>query len=122
MEAVRRTRGGIDYIAKVLKVKRTVTTRAVFWRIPHTSGPDEISLKIGRYRRTESGEEVDVGTPKSELTLADDEFRELAEFLQNHYPALREGAKRYLVLGDELSGVELEQVRGLFANPNRAEV
>ncbi len=38
MEEVRRTSKGIDYIAKVLKVKKTVTTRAVFLRIPHKMG------------------------------------------------------------------------------------
>jgi glycerol-3-phosphate responsive antiterminator len=43
MEEVRRTSKGIDYIAKVLKVKKTVTTRAVFWRIPHKTGQDTIS-------------------------------------------------------------------------------
>ena len=78
MEEVRRTRKGIDYIAKVLKRKKTITTRAVFWKIPHTTHGDQISLKLGRYRRTDIGEEVDVGSPKSELTLEDDEFREVA--------------------------------------------
>jgi hypothetical protein len=38
MEEVRRTSKGIDYIAKVLKVKKTVTTRAVFLRILHKTG------------------------------------------------------------------------------------
>lgn len=122
MEEVRRTRKGIDYIAKVLKAKRTVTTRAVFWKIPHTTGRDDISLKLGRYRRTDTGEEVDVGTPKSELTLEDDEFRVLAEFLANHYEPLREGARRYLVLGDDLANVEVERVRALFGDPDRERV
>jgi hypothetical protein len=122
MDEVRRTNKGIDYIAKALKVKKTVTTRAVFWRIPHTTRNDEISLKLGRYRRTEAGEEVDVGAPKSELTLSDDEFRELADFLANHYAPLREGARRYLVLGEDVSDVEVEQVRALFSDPDRAKV
>ena len=119
VEKVRRTKKGIDYVAKVLKVKRTVTTRAVFWRIPHATRADEIKLKLGRYRPTEAGEEVDVGAPKSELTLADDEFRALADFLANHYEPLREGARRYLVLDSGLSSVQVEQVRALFGNPDR---
>lgn len=122
MEEVRRTSKGIDYIAKALKVKKTVTTRAVFWRIPHTNRDDEISLKLGRYRPTETGEEVEVGAPKSELTLSDDEFRELANFLANHYAPLREGARKYLVLGEDVSDVEVEQVRALFSDPDRAKV
>ena len=122
MQEVRRTRKGIDYIAKVLKVKKTVTTRAVFWRIPHKTEEDGISLKLGRYRRTEAGEEVDVGSPKSELTLEDDEFRELAGFLGNHYEPLREGARKYLVLDSDLSDVQVEQMRSLFGDSDREKV
>lgn len=122
MDEVRRTHKGIDYVAKVLKVKTTVTTRAVFWKIPHATQRDDISLKLGRYRRTDAGEEVDVGSPKSELTLADDELRALAEFLADHYEPLREGARKYLVLGSDLSDVEVEQLRSLFRDPDRDKV
>lgn len=122
MEEVRRTSKGIDYIAKVLKVKKTVTTRAVFWRIPNKTGKDTISLKLGRYRKTATGEEVDVGSPKSELTLEDDEFRELADFLSSHYEALREGAHKFVVLDSDLSDVQVEQVRLLFGDPDREKV
>jgi Domain of unknown function (DUF4263) len=122
MEEVRRTRQGIDYIAKVLKRKKTVITRAVFWKIPHTTRGDQISLKLGRYRRTDTGEEVDVGSPKSELTLDDDEFRELADFLANHHEPLREGARRYLLIGDGLSEDQVEQARALFGHPDQQEL
>jgi hypothetical protein len=122
MEEVRRTHKGIDYIAKILKVKKTVTTRAVFWRITHTTGQEDISLKLGRYRRTETGEEVDVGSPKSELTLDDYEFRQLAEFLANHYEPLRKGARKYVVLDRNLPNAQVEQLRSLFGDPDRAKV
>ncbi len=122
MEEVRRTRQGIDYIGKVLKTKKTVITRAVFWRIPHKTDQDSISLKLGRYRRTEAGEEIDVGAPKSELTLEDDEFRELAEFLGKHYPPLRQGVRKYLVLDSDLSDAQVDQVRLLFSDPDREKV
>ena len=122
MEEVRRTSKGIDYIAKVIKVKKTITTRAVFWRIPHKTEEDSISLKLGRYRRTETGEEVDVGSPKSELTLDDDEFRELADFLASHYEPLREGARKFVVLDSDLSSAQVEQVRSLFGDPDREKV
>ncbi len=119
MEEVRRTKNGIDYLAKVLKLKNTVTTRAVFWKIPHKTGGDQISLKLGRYRRTDTGEEVDVGAPKSELTLDDEEFRGLAEFLANHHEPLREGARKYVVVGDALSDEQVQQARALFGHPDR---
>jgi hypothetical protein len=119
MEEVRRTKAGIDYIAKVLKLKNTVTTRAVFWKIPHRTRGDQISLKLGRYRRTGTGEEVDVGAPKSELTLDDEEFRALSDFLADHHEPLRSGARKYLVLGDGLSEEQADQARALFAHPDR---
>src|SRR4051812_9903603 len=122
MEEVRRTSRGIEYVASALKQKSTVTTRAIFWKIPHTSGREDISLKLGRYRRTNTGEEVDVGAPKSELTMDDEEFRALAEFLSNHYEPLREGARRYLVLGKDLSHSQVEHMRALFADPDREKV
>ncbi len=122
MEEVRRTKAGIDYIAKVLKLKSTVTTRAVFWKIPHRTAGDQISLKLGRYRRTETGEEVDVGAPKSELTLDDEEFRALSDFLAEHHEPLRSGARKYLVLGDGLSEEQAEQARTLFAHPDREQL
>jgi len=122
MEEVRRTSKGIDYIAKVLKVKKTITTRAVFWRIPHKTEEDGISLKLGRYRRTEAGEEVDLGSPKSELTLDDAEFRELADFLASHYEPLREGARKFVILDSDLSNAQVEQVRSLFGDPDREKV
>src|SRR3954468_11751636 len=113
MEEVRRTRKGIEYLARALKEKWRVTPRAIFWKIPHSSGQEDISLKLGRYRRTNTGEEVDVGAPKSELTLDDEEFRALTGFLSNHYEPLREGARRYLVLGEDLSQSQVEQMRAL---------
>jgi hypothetical protein len=122
MDEVRRTRKGIEYIAAVLKQKSTVTTRAIFWKIPHTSGREDIRLKLGRYRRTDSREDVDVGAPSSELTLDDHEFRALTEFLTAHYEPLREGARKYLVLGDELSDTQVDQLRALFADPDREKV
>jgi len=122
MEEVRRTSKGIDYIAKVLKVKKTITTRAVFWRIPHKTDQDSISLKLGRYRRTAAGEEVDVGSPKSELTLDDEEFRELADFLASHHQPLREGVRKFVVLDSDLSDVEVEQLQSLFGDPDREKV
>ncbi len=77
---------------------------------------------LGRYRRTAVGEEVDVGSPKSELTLEDDEFRELADFLSSHYEPPREGARKFVVLNSDLSDVQVDQVRLLFGDSDREKV
>jgi len=122
MDEVRRTNKGINYIATVLKARATVTTRAIFWKIPHASDRDDIRLKLGRYRRTDIGEEVDVGQPRSELTLDDEEFRALSEFISNHYAPLRDGARKYIVLDEASSDDQVERVRALFASPDRGAV
>jgi hypothetical protein len=42
---------GIDYVRGVLRERATVTTQAVFWKIPRSSGHSDLSLNLGRYRR-----------------------------------------------------------------------
>lgn len=119
MEEVRRSKRGIEYIATVLKEKKTVVTRAIFWRIPHSTRSHAIGLKLGRYKRSDGGESVDVGDPKSELTLDEDECAQLVEFLQRHHAPLQEGATKYLVLDEGVPEVEIETVRRLFSSPDR---
>lgn len=60
-------------LSKVLLRKRTVVTRAVFWKIPHDSEREDIRLKLGRYKVPadfDHDEEPESLEPKSELTLA----------------------------------------------------
>ena len=69
-----------DRLAKILLNKKTVVTRAVFWKIPHDSGKEDIRLKLGRYKKPEDfdpEEEPEVLEPKSELTLDQEEFQAL---------------------------------------------
>src|SRR5260221_12542544 len=82
-----------------LKRKRTVTTRALFWRIPHDSGAEDIHLKIGRYRLTvDLDEVVETSQPKSELTLDHEEFQALIKFLGDNYEPFRQGVKAFIPL------------------------
>jgi hypothetical protein len=100
MKVVRRSRSGIDYLAAVLRDKPNVVTRAVFWRVPHRSGDEEIHLRIGRYRANGDRETLAVTSPKSQLTLDDEETRTLFNFLSENYEPLRSGAKKYIQLDD----------------------
>jgi hypothetical protein len=84
MKVVRRSRSGIDYLAAVLRDKPNVVTRAVFWRVPH-----RIRLRIGRYRANGFDREtLAVTSPKSQLTLDDEETRTLFNFLSENYEPL----------------------------------
>jgi len=41
----------IPHPDRVLREKKTVVTRALFWRIPHYTDKQDILLKIGRYKK-----------------------------------------------------------------------
>lgn len=98
---VRTSSKGIDYIRGVLMQKKTVSTQATFWKIPHDTGPGKISLRVGRYKRA-AGQDVPAQTnPKSQLTLEGNELDALIDFIADNYKPLREGARRYMVLDQD---------------------
>ncbi len=85
----------------ILREKKTVITRAGFWKVPHNTSPDEIHLKIGRYQKPKDfydAETVELSEPKSELTLDGEEFSNLVSFIQENYESFKSGAKAYLPL------------------------
>ena len=97
-------------------------SRAVFWRIPHNSETEDVRLKIGRYIKpkdfydSEIAETID---PKSELTLDQEEFQNLIEFLQEHYEPFKKGAKAYIPLDQPFAKDNADQLRGLFQHPEK---
>lgn len=88
-----------DYINKVLKAKKTVSTKACLYRIPHNNiKNDEIHLKIGRYNQ----DEVECSNPRSELTLDSEELQNLIGFLKENYGPIRLGVDSFIpVDGDK---------------------
>ena len=98
-------------LSTILRRKKSVITRAHFWKVPHNNSEDEINLKVGRYSVPKEFYEEEVPetlNPKSELTLDSEEFKNLIEFIQKNYePFERENA---------------EQIKALFALPNRSEI
>lgn len=107
---------------RVLKEKATVVTRAGFWRIPHNTRDDEVSLKLGRYTKPkdwEGGEQAETLKPKSELTLDNEEFLSLIEFLQEHYEPFRQGIKAFIPLDNPFEKSNAEQIRALFSLPDK---
>lgn len=111
-----------DYLVKILKDKKTVITKAIFWKIPHKSKSDDVRLKLGRYKKGgpfSSTEFVESADPKSELTLDDEEFQGLISFLRDNYEPFRQGAKAFIPLDRPFDEDNAEQLKALFSLPER---
>jgi hypothetical protein len=111
-----------DRLAKVLRNKPTVITHAVFWSIPHDSGKEDIGLKLGRYKKSKEilDDEVPESLfPKSELTLDDDKFKALIDFLREHYEPFRQGVKAFIPLDKPYDKENPAQIRALFSLPDK---
>ena len=112
-------------LAKVLRNKPSVVTRAVLWKIPHNTGTEDVRLKVGRYKKPkdfEFDEEPEVLEPKSELTLDQEEFQSLLEFLRENYEPFRKGVKAFIPLERPFDSENAQQIRALFSLPDKREV
>jgi hypothetical protein len=112
-------------LAKVLRNKPSVVTRAVLWKIPHNTGTEDVRLKVGRYKKPkdfEFDEEPEVLEPKSELTLDQEEFQALLEFLRENYEPFRKGVKAFIPLDRPFDSENAQQIRALFSLPDKREV
>jgi hypothetical protein len=104
----------------VLKRKKTVFSRANFWKIPHDSGVEDIHLKIGRYKITEELDEIlEANQPKSELTLDHEEFQNLLKFLGDNYEPFRMGVKAFIPLDRPFDVESAKQIKALFSLPDK---
>ncbi len=113
------------HLMRVLRDKKTVVTRAFFWKIPHDSDREDIRLKVGRYKKPANrfGKEVpEVSDPKSELTLDHDECQALIAFLQENYEPFRAGVKAFLPLEKPFAKANAEQIKALFSLPDKREI
>jgi len=123
MTIIKRTENGIEYLISVLKEKAKTVTRVIFWKIPHKSQKEDISLKIGRYKKAGfEPETLEVTNPKSELTLDNEEFQQLLEFLSNNYEPFKQGIKKYIPLDEKFDKRSVEHLKAIFDNPDKQEV
>jgi Domain of unknown function (DUF4263) len=107
----------------VLRRKKTVFSRAHFWKVPHDSGAEDIHLKIGRYKLTEDLEDVlESGQPKSELTLDHEEFQALIKYVGENYEPFRQGVKAFIPLDRPLDADTAKQIRALFSLPDKKKL
>lgn len=115
----------VEPLAKVLRSKPSVVTRAVFWKIPHNTEREDIRLKLGRYKKPADFDENEVPEnldPKSELTLDREEFLSLIEFLRLHYEPFRQGVKAFIPLDRPFDPDNAQQIRALFSLPDKREL
>jgi len=112
----------IPHLVKILRDKTTVITRAVFWRIRHDSEKEDVHLKVGRYKKPKdwnAAEEPESVSPKSELTLDDEEFRKLIEFVQENYEPFKAGTKAFIPLDHPFESHTAEAVKAFFNHPEK---
>lgn len=124
MATIRTTQNGIGYLVGLLKEKTKTITRAVFWKIPHKDQHEEdICLKIGRYNKNGFAPETLENTnPKSELTLDNEEFQKLLEFLSENYEPFKRGVKEYIPIDEKFDHQKVEHLKAIFANPDKQNV
>src|SRR3989339_2229820 len=124
MATIKKTDGGIEYLFGLLKEKAKTVTRAAFWKIPHeNSQQEDICLKVGRYNKNGfAPETLEVENPKSELTLDNEEFQKLLEFLAENYEPFKRGVKKYIPLNEKFDQKNIEHLKAIFDNPDKQEV
>jgi hypothetical protein len=127
MTEIMTSKDGKDYLLTILKDKQSVISKAFFWKIERSNGDVEISLKIGRYKKISLmgryyAERPENKEPKSELTLDDDEFKNLIAFIQDNYEPFKVGIKKYIPIEDSFDETSIEHLKALFDNPEKKEL
>ncbi len=124
MATIKKTEGGIEYLFGLLKEKAKTITRTAFWKIPHkTSQEEDICLKIGRYNKNGfAPDTLEAENPKSELTLDNEEFQKLLEFLSENYEPFKKGVKEYIPIDERFNHQKIKHLKAIFADPDKQKV
>lgn len=96
MSEIKTSQKGVEYASPcTLKTKTRVYSQAMLMKIPHEhTDAQDISLKLGRY--TLPFGHLEVTTPKSELTLDNDELNALIKYISDSYTPLNLGSGEYI--------------------------
>lgn len=124
MTTVKKTENGVGYLWGLLKEKARTITRVALFKIPHTnSHAEDLRLKIGRYNKASfTPETPEVSNPKSELTLDNEEFLKLIEFLSDNFEPFKKGVRKYIPLDEEFNEKNVDHLRAIFDNPDKQRV
>lgn len=121
MTTIRKSKNGIEYLVELLKEKPQTLTRAWFWKIPHNNHEEDICLKIGRYNKV-GYETPETRQPKSELTLDNEEFKKLINFLYENYEPFKKGVKKYIPIDEKFNEKSINHLKAIFDNPDKNEL
>jgi len=115
MNEIKQSNRGIPYAEpKRLSTKQRVYTQAILQRVPHnTQETVDISLKLGRYNIFHK---VETETPKSELTLTNEELNNLIDYIEEYYYPLKENAKKFISIENETSVSLLLKFKNIMKN------
>ncbi len=121
MQTVSKSDSGIEYLVGILRRSAKTITKVVFWKIPHkTKKIVDICLKIGRYDIVDDFIEVPESIkPRSELTLSNEEFNNLLEFISTNYKPFKQGVKKYIPLDEKFNKDSIKHLRAIFDNPDK---
>ena len=123
MQIIKQSKGGINYLVKVLKQKAKTITKAILWRIPHNTPQDDVRLKIGRYnRKVFNIETPESSKPKSELTLDNEEFQTLLTFLEENYEPFKKGIRKYIQIDEKFDQHNIQHLKAIFSDPDKQKV
>ncbi len=123
IQTVKSTKNGLEYLLAVLKIKARTITRVAFWKIPHDSNKEDICLKIGRYKINDFQlEQIENNSPKSELTLDNEEFESLLDFIKQNYEPFKQGFQQFIPIEEAFDKNNIEHIKALFNNPDKSKV
>ena len=124
MTTIKKTEKGVDYLIGILKEKAKTITRAIFWKIHHESSlQEDICLKIGRYNKLNfTLETLEAENPRSELTLNNEEFQKLIDFLLENYEPFKKGVKEYIPIDEKFDHERIEHLKAIFADPDTQSI
>jgi hypothetical protein len=123
MPTIKKSEGGIEYLFGLLKEKAKTITRVTFWKIPHKTPQEDIHFKIGRYNKNGfASDTLEIEEPRSQLTLDNEEFKNLIDFLSENYEPFKRGAREYIPLNEKFDEGNIAHLKAVFENPDKREV
>lgn len=124
MKTIRTTKNGIEYLNRRLRVTKTKTTWATFWRIRHGSlEREEIKLKLARYKNTGAEDALPKGkTEKKGLTLDAEETQNLLNFLWDDYEPFKSGFNTYLLINGKFNPESINYLKAIVETPEKQKV
>lgn len=86
------------------------------WKIEHDDkNTTDIKLKIGRYNWDST---LEIEKPKSELTLDNEEFHALIDFIENNYKPLKHEMKEFIKIDNKQLFELLEKIKNSITSEN----